>query len=93
MNLTEISLRRPITILMIFSCLIVIGAIATQLISIEFFPEVQGPQIWIDIPYPGSTPEEVERQITRPAEEVLGTITGVKRIMSNSHENGAWVQL
>ena len=93
MNLTEFSLRRPITILMIFTCLIVIGAIATQLISIEFFPEVQGPQIWVEIPYPGSTPEEVERQITRPAEEVLGTITGVKRIMSNSRENGAWVQL
>ena len=93
MNLTEFSLRRPITILMIFTCLVVIGAIATQLISIEFFPEVQGPQIWVEIPYPGSTPEEVERQITRPAEEVLGTITGVKRIMSNSRENGAWVQL
>lgn len=93
MNLTDLSLRRPITILMVFTCLIVIGAIATQLIPIEFFPEVQGPQIWVDIPYPGSTPEEVEREIARPAEEVLGTITGIKRIMSNSHENGAWVQL
>jgi len=78
---------------MIFTCLIVIGMISTRLIPIEYFPEVQGAQISIEIPYPGSTPEEIERQITRPAEEVLGTITGVKRIISNSHDGGAWVQL
>ncbi len=93
MNLTDFSLRRPITVIMIFTCLVVIGSIATRLIPIEFFPEIQGSQIWIDIPYPGSTPEEVERQITRPAEEVLGTISGMKRMMSNSWEGGAWIQL
>jgi HAE1 family hydrophobic/amphiphilic exporter-1 len=47
----------------------------------------------VDIPYPGSTPEEVERRITRPAEEVLATISDVKRMTSYSHENGAWVEM
>ncbi|MFH1851857.1 MAG: efflux RND transporter permease subunit [Candidatus Neomarinimicrobiota bacterium] len=93
MNLTDISLRRPITILMIFTCMVVIGSIATRLIPIEYFPEIQGPQVWVDIPYPGSTPEEVERQITRPAEEVLGTISGIKRMRSNSWEGGASVSM
>ncbi len=93
MNLTEFSLRRPITVIMIFTCLIMIGVISTGLIPIEFFPDISGPQVWINIPYPGSTPEEVEQQITRPAEEVLGTISGIKRMMSNSWDGGAWLQM
>ena len=39
--------------------------------------DLDAPFISIDVPYPGSTPEEVERQITRPAEEVLATIGGI----------------
>lgn len=93
MNLTETSLRRPITTLMIFICFIVIGIIASQLLPLEYFPDLDVPFININIPYPGSTPEEVERQITRPAEEVLATMSGIKRMVSNSGEDGANIRL
>lgn len=93
MNLTESSLRRPVTTLMIFVCFIVVGIISAKLLPMEFFPDVDAPFIFIDIPYPGSTPEEIERLITKPAEEVVATISGIKRMESNSYENGAWVRL
>jgi HAE1 family hydrophobic/amphiphilic exporter-1 len=93
MNLTEQSLRRPVTTLMIFLCFIVIGIIASQLLPLEYFPDVDVPYIVINIPYPGSTPEEVERQITRPAEEVLATMSAINRMVSNSEENGAEIRL
>lgn len=93
MNFTETSLKRPVTTLMVFACFVVIGLISSQLLPLEFFPDLDAPFIGLDIPYPGSTPEEIERQITRPAEEVLATISGIKRMGSNTWENGTWIQL
>lgn len=79
--------------MMIFVCFIVIGIIASRLLPKEYFPDLDAPFIFIEIPYPGSTPEEIERQITKLAEEVLATISGIKRMESNSWENGCWVRL
>jgi HAE1 family hydrophobic/amphiphilic exporter-1 len=93
MNLTRAAIRRPVTTLMVFACFVVIGIISSQMLPLEFFPDVDAPFLGVDIPYPGSTPEEVERRITRPAEEVLATISDVKRMTSYSHEGGAWVEM
>ena len=93
MSLTKTSLKRPVTTLMVFACFIVIGAISSQLLPLEFFPDLDAPFIGIDIPYPGSTPEEIERRITRPAEEVLATISGIKRMRSNTWESGTWIHV
>lgn len=84
MKVTESALRRPVTTLMVFLSFIVVGWIASRLLPLEFFPSFEYPYINVNIPYSGSTPEEVERQITRPVEEVLATISGVKRMISNS---------
>ena len=92
MNITEGSIRRPVTTLMIFACFVVIGAISSKLLPLEFFPDLDVPYLDVNIPYPGSTPEEVERQITRPAEEALATMSGYKRMSSYSREGGANVQ-
>ena len=93
MNLTNASLKRPVTTLMVFACFVVIGLIASQLLPLEFFPDLDAPFIGLDIPYPGSTPEEIERQITRPAEEVLATISGIKRMTSTTWESGTWIHV
>ena len=93
MNLTETSLKRPVTILMIFACLIVVGIISSRLLPLEYFPDLDAPFVGVDIPYPGSTPEEVERQIIRPIEEVLATISDIKKMRSDSHENGGFIAL
>jgi HAE1 family hydrophobic/amphiphilic exporter-1 len=89
MKITEFSLRRPVTILMIFLCFVVVGWISSRLLPLEFFPELDVPFIAINIPYPNSTPEEIEREITRPVEEILATISDVKRMVSDTSENAA----
>lgn len=91
-NLTQTSLKRPVTTLMVFACFVAIGIISSKLLPLEYFPDLDAPFIDVQIPYPGSTPEEIERQITRPAEEVLATISGYKRMTSFSRENGANIQ-
>ncbi|MBO6576540.1 MAG: efflux RND transporter permease subunit [Rhodothermales bacterium] len=89
MNLPELAMKRPVTTMMVFVCMVVIGLISSRLVPLELFPEVSAPFLNINIPYPGSTPEEVEREITRPAEEVLATVPGLKRLNSNSGQSGA----
>ncbi len=93
MSLTDASLKRPVTTLMVFVCFVVLGLISAKLLPLEFFPDLDAPFIFVDIPYPGSTPEEIERQITKPVEEVIATLSGIKRMDSNSYENGSWVRV
>lgn len=93
MNLTETSLKRPVTTLMVFACFVVVGIISAKLLPLEYLPDLDAPFIGVDIQYPGSTPEEIERQITKPAEEVLATISDIKRMVSHSNQNSVWIRL
>ncbi len=88
-SVAELSIRRPVTAIMFFVSLVVIGLIAAVRLPLEAFPEVTFPGVFIEMPYAGSTPEEVERTVLRPTEEALSTLTGVKRMESNARSEGA----
>ena len=91
MTIAELSLKRPVTATMFFVSLFVIGLIASLRLPLEQFPEVSPPFIFVQLPYAGSTPEEVERTILRPAEEALSTLTGIKAMEGNASAEGAGV--
>src|SRR6056297_2186906 len=91
MHITDFSLRRPVTTLMVFLSLVVVGIIATRLVPLEFMPNITFPGAFIQLPYPNSTPTETNETIARPIEEVLATLSGVDRINSNSGEDNAGV--
>ncbi len=93
MSLAELSLRRPVTAVMFYVSLVVIGIIAAFRLPLEQFPEVSFPFVLVQLPYPGSTPEEVERTITRPAEEALATLSGIKEMNSTSGPDGSTIQM
>ena len=61
MNITELSIRRPVTTIMLFVSMVVIGLIASFRLSLEAEPEATIPFFFVNLPYAGSTPEEVER--------------------------------
>ncbi len=84
MKHTEFALRRPVTTVVVFVALSLIGLLASRLLPLEKFPDIEFPGIFVQIPYDGSTPEEVERLITRPVEESLATLSGVERMYSSS---------
>ena len=91
MSIAEFSIKRPVTTIMFFVSLFVIGLIAAIRLPLEAFPEVSPPFIFVSLPYAGSTPEEVERTVLRPAEEALATMSGIKRMDSNATSSGAQV--
>ncbi|VAW33129.1 RND multidrug efflux transporter; Acriflavin resistance protein [hydrothermal vent metagenome] len=87
--IAEFSLKRPITITMIFLSLVVIGLISARLLPLEQWPQVKFPFINVNVAYPSATPKEVEQNITRPLEEALATIGDIENINSRSGTNGA----
>ncbi len=93
MKHTEVALQRPVTTVVVFVALAMVGLIASRLLPLEKFPDIEFPGIFIQIPYEGSTPEEVERLITRPVEEALATLSGVERMFSTSSESQAQIFL
>ena len=82
-RLPRLAIRRPVTTSMVFLSLAVFGLIATRLLPLEFFPDVDFPGMMVEIPYPGSSPEEVEQLIARPVEEALATMDGIQRMITN----------
>ncbi|MEZ5499387.1 MAG: efflux RND transporter permease subunit [Steroidobacteraceae bacterium] len=93
MRHTEFALRRPITVLMLFAALATFGAVAGRLLPLEQFPDVTFPFMGVVIPYDGSTPSEVEEQITRPVEEALATLPGIQEIRSTSNADRAQFEI
>ncbi len=91
MNITELSIKRPVTTVMIFVSLFVVGLIAAVRLPLEAFPEINYPFVFVNLPYAGSTPEEVERSVLRPAEDALASIAGIKSMRSRASASGAGI--
>jgi len=88
MTLAELSLKRPVSTVMFFLSLVVIGLIASTRLPLEFLPAVDAPVVFVSIPYAGSTPEEIEREITRPVEAQLATMSGISQMSSTTRADG-----
>jgi len=86
---TDFALRRPVTTLMVFAAVAVIGLVSSRLLPLEQYPDVSFPFMGAGVPYPGSTPEETEELITRPIEDALATLPGIEEIRSTSTDQDA----
>ena len=91
MSVAEFSIKRPVTTIMFFVSLVAIGLIAAFRLPLEAFPEISPPFIFVQLPYAGSTPEEVERTVLRPVEEAVATMSGIKSINGSANADGAQV--
>jgi len=88
-SIAALSIRRPVTVIMLAISVIVLGLFSARLLKLEFMPEVDLPFILVSVPYPGASPKEVERDIIRPIEASISTISGIKNVWSTANENGA----
>ncbi|MGB9149335.1 MAG: efflux RND transporter permease subunit [Burkholderiales bacterium] len=86
MWITRVSINHPVFATMVMAALMVMGLFSYQRLRIEQMPDVALPGVFINVSYPGAAPEAVENDITKPIENELNTINGVKRMRSNSYE-------
>ena len=80
-------IRRPVATAMIFVTCLALGGISSRLLPLELFPDVDFPFLFVQLPYDGSTPREVEQSLVRPAEEALATLKGIQFMNSRSAPN------
>jgi HAE1 family hydrophobic/amphiphilic exporter-1 len=69
MNLPEFSIRKPVSIIVAMLVIVTIGIISLIKLPLEDLPDMSFPGLMVSISYPSSSPEEVERIITRPLED------------------------
>jgi HAE1 family hydrophobic/amphiphilic exporter-1 len=92
-TLPELAIRRHVTTLMIIVSLVVLGFVALMRLPLAFLPDIEQPHIFVRIPYPNASPEQVERTIIRPVEETLGSLRGLKQMWSNCDQDGGMIRL
>lgn len=91
MSLAGLAIKRPIFITCVIILMLAVGLISMQRLPVDQFPDVTFPVVNVTIPYPGAGPEEVENLVTKPVEEQLGTLQGLKRLRSQSFEGNSRV--
>ncbi len=89
MKFSHLAVNRPITTAVLLISVLVIGGIAIVRLPLAYLPEVDVPFIGVQIPYPNSNPKEVEKEIIKPVEEILSTLSGVKTLNATASADQA----
>jgi HAE1 family hydrophobic/amphiphilic exporter-1 len=91
MSLTEIAIKRPSLIIVIFSVLILGGIFCYTQLSYELLPDFSQPSLTISTVYTGASPSDVEQSVTKKLEDVLSGLDGIKDITSQSSEGNSTI--
>jgi len=91
MFISDFAIRRPIITVVSMIALVVFGLFALAQLDTDEFPEIDPPIVSINIPYPGASPDQVEREIVEPIEEAIAGLSGVDRITSSSLDSFATI--
>jgi HAE1 family hydrophobic/amphiphilic exporter-1 len=83
MVISDFAIRRPVITVVTMLALSVFGIVALVNLDTDEFPDVQPPIVAVAVPYPGASPENVEREILEPIEEAISGISGVNKITSS----------
>ncbi|MFM8796190.1 MAG: efflux RND transporter permease subunit, partial [Betaproteobacteria bacterium] len=93
MFLSNFSVRRPVATVVIIVGLMALGLLALSKLKVNERPDVALPLLVVNIPYPGASPETVERELLNRVEKSLQSVTGVREVRSSATEGGASLQV
>src|SRR5690554_1070852 len=84
MWISDRAIKQPITTIAAMLTLVIFGVVALLVLEVNEFPEVEPPVVSISIPYPGASPQSVERDLVDPVEDAIASIEGVDELRSTS---------
>ncbi len=87
MSLYSSSVKRPVTTILVFVALIVLGLFSLKNLPIDLFPDIETNTIMVMTTYTGTSAADIEQNVTRPLENTLNSVEHLKHITSNSREN------
>lgn len=91
MTITELSIKRPSLVIVVFSALIILGLFAFQQLKYELLPKISPPIITITTIYPGASPNEVETSVSKVIEDAVSGMDKVSDVRSTSQEGISFV--
>ncbi|MFQ5415911.1 MAG: efflux RND transporter permease subunit [Myxococcota bacterium] len=86
MRIADLSIRRPVTAVMITGSLVVLGFVSLGRLGVDLFPRVEFPFMTVTTVLEGATPETVESEVTDVVEDYVNTISGIEKLTSVSSE-------
>jgi len=89
MILSEFSVKRPVTTIMLILSILVLGGITLWQLKVELMPKLTFPNLAVVCEYTGVAPQEIEKSLTKPIENVVRTVPDIKRVKSTSVEGAA----
>ena len=91
MKLPNFAVKRPVTIAMIVCMVLLLGGVSLSRLAIDLYPEINLPVAIVNTTYSGAGPQEVEEMVTKPLEEILGTVSNVDQLTSETAEGSSMV--
>ncbi|MGE5749889.1 MAG: efflux RND transporter permease subunit, partial [Gemmatimonas sp.] len=91
MVISDFAIKRPMITVVVMVALVVFGLFALFRLQTDEFPDVQQPVVLTGIPYPGASPEGVEREILKPVEDAIKGISGVDQIYGTASDGYAQI--
>jgi HAE1 family hydrophobic/amphiphilic exporter-1 len=86
MSIYSSSVKRPVTTILIFVALIVIGLYSLVRLPVDLYPEIELPFVTVLTTYPGASASDIESNVTRPLEDVLNSVSNLKELTSTSSD-------
>ncbi len=86
MKLSESGVKNPITTIMVFLAILVIGVVSFKFLAIDMLPEIEPPSISVFTTWDGASTEDMETKITQTIESALGSVADLDEISSRSKE-------
>ena len=93
MFISDFAIKRPIVTIVSMLALVVFGLIALGKLQTDEFPDIAPPFVTVAIPYPGASPDGVEKEILDPVEEAISSISGVKTINGSAEDGFATIMV
>jgi HAE1 family hydrophobic/amphiphilic exporter-1 len=93
MFLSEISITRPIAAIVLSILMLIFGIVSFSKLSVRELPEINEPSVSVVTSYTGAAPNVVETKVTKPIEDELSGISGIKRITSTSRSGRSWINV
>jgi HAE1 family hydrophobic/amphiphilic exporter-1 len=93
MLISDFAIKRPLITVVTMFALVIFGLFALLKLKTDEFPDVAPPWLTVGVIYPGASPEVVEKEVLDPVEEQVGSIAGVKRIMSKAYDGYAMLMI
>ena len=83
-NLVSLAVRRRVSVIMTAFAVMAFGVVGYQRLSLELFPDITHPSITVQTDFPDTAPQEIETLVSRPVEEAVGVLRGLKTVRSVS---------